>query len=165
MYCFYKLIINLILTDLNDQIEIICNLTISLPLAVQRRQVSWLMLGGCSASDLTHSHHQRITGTQLPSIENIYLSTAWVGKETSSRLFPTLTMDVKPSANHNPFILICFYVYFVFYGPQVLKNKWLRESPDQPTPEKNMEEELHRDLEEIMADLEEMQVFCIKLSM
>lgn len=26
-----------------------------------------------------------------------------------------------------------------------------------------MEEELHCDLEEIMADLEEMQVFCIKL--
>lgn len=123
MYCFYKLIINFILTDL----KIICNLTISLPLAVQRRQVSWLILGGCSISDLKHSHHQRISGTQLPSIENIYLSAAWVGKKTSSRLFPTLTMDVKPSrklyANHYPYIFICFYVYFVFYGPQVLKNK------------------------------------------
>lgn len=35
-------------------------------------------------------------------------------------------------------------------------------SSDQPTPEKNTEEKLQRDLDKIMADLEEIQVFCIK---
>lgn len=56
-----------------------------------------------------------------------------------------------------PHIFICFYVYFVFLWPSGVK----KGSSDQPTPEKNMEEELHLDLDEIMADLEEIQVFFL----
>ncbi|XP_048066670.1 uncharacterized protein LOC125280281 isoform X3 [Megalobrama amblycephala] len=68
---------------------------------------------------------------------------------------PTLSMDIKPSrklyANHiYSFVFMCI---LFFCGPQVFK----KGSSDQPTPEKNMEEELHLDLDEIMADLEEIQ--------